>query len=320
MSGVLQARRRRHAAAVVVLAVLMTAPAVQGCSPGTPVPAPQGPGNSAAPEPASTAPAPRGPLTAGLNQFRDNYGTQIIEIQLSNTLSEPVTVLGAELSSTLFPAGAAWHAGPEGTEVPPGQTKSLPARLPGPSCTGPVRDAGARTVPAEATVSVRQGSTTSTVHLAAADPFGVLARNHEELCLARDAGNVAAFGLAPELEVAADARTAVVRLTVTPNEAGTGPIRELTIERIDGTTLLAALPDSPWPAGVTVAAGTGPAEFHLRIRPARCDPHAVAEDKVGTLLPLVVTVGGREGILKVAAGPALKGRIHDFVTAACGAH
>ncbi|WP_258073952.1 hypothetical protein [Arthrobacter sp. Y81] len=302
MNGVLQARRRRHAAAAVVLAVLMAAPAMQGCSPGTPVP------------------APRGPLAAGLNQFRDNYGTQIIEIQLSNTSSVRVTVLAADVSSTLFPAGAAWQAGPEGTEVPPGQTKSLPARLPAPSCQSPAEDAGARTVPAEATVSVRQGSKTSTVQMVAADPFGVLARNYEELCLARDAGSVAVFRLAPDLEVAADARTAVVRLTVTPNEAGTGTIRELTIERIDGTTLLAAPPDSPWPSGVRVAAGTGPAEFRLRVRPARCDPHAVAEDKVGTLLPLLVNVGGREGTLKVAAGPALKGQIHDFVTAACGAH
>jgi hypothetical protein len=156
--------------------------------------------------------------------------------------------------------------------------------------------------------------------MAAADPFGVLARNYAELCLARDAGRVAMFSLAQDLEVAADARTAVVRLTVTPNKAGTGTIRELTIERIDGTTLLAAPPDSPWPSGVTVAAGTGPAEFRLRVRPARCDPHAVAEDKVGTLLPLLVNVSGREGTLKVAAGPALKGQIHDFVTAACGAH
>ncbi|MFD8237495.1 hypothetical protein ACFV20_37220, partial [Streptomyces sp. NPDC059696] len=55
----------------------------------------------------------------------------------------------------------------------------------------------------------------------------------------------------------------------------------------------------------------------LRIRPARCDPHAVAEDKVGTLLPLKVTVGKRNGLLKVAAPTELKGRIYDFVTAAC---
>jgi hypothetical protein len=44
----------------------------------------------------------------------------------------------------------------------------------------------------------------------------------------------------------------------------------------------------------------------------------VAEDKVGTLIPLRVSVAGREGVLKVPAGQQLRGRIYDFVTSACG--
>ncbi len=59
-------------------------------------------------------------------------------------------------------------------------------------------------------------------------------------------------------------------------------------------------------------------EVRLGIRPARCDPHAVAEDKVGTLIPLRVTVAGRDGVLKVGAGAQLRGRIYDFITSACG--
>jgi hypothetical protein len=55
----------------------------------------------------------------------------------------------------------------------------------------------------------------------------------------------------------------------------------------------------------------------LRVRPARCDPHAVAEDKVGTLLPLTVAVGSREGVLKVAADGQLRAQLYDFVTQAC---
>jgi hypothetical protein len=44
----------------------------------------------------------------------------------------------------------------------------------------------------------------------------------------------------------------------------------------------------------------------------------VAEDKVGTLLPLQVHVAGREGVLKIDSGNKLRGRIYDFVTTACG--
>jgi hypothetical protein len=158
----------------------------------------------------------------------------------------------------------------------------------------------------------------------AADPFGVLTRNNSEMCLAREASAVAAIALAPDLEVAADGRTAVVRLLLQPRTvSGTGDAAgagagELVIDRVEETTLLAEAGQAPWPRSVTVRAGGAPTEVRLGIRPSRCDPHAVAEDKVGTLLPLRVRVAGREGILKIDAGGQLRGRIYDFVTKACG--
>jgi hypothetical protein len=161
--------------------------------------------------------------------------------------------------------------------------------------------------------------TTPEETVAAADPFGVLTRNNAELCLARAADAVAGFRLDPGLEVSADGRSAVVRLIIAPRDAA--PAAEaaaLTIVRIEGTTLLAEDPAAPWPRAVPVLAGGDVREIRLGIRPARCDPHAVAEDKVGTLLPLRVTVAGRDGVLKVDAGPLLRGRIYDFVTGACG--
>jgi hypothetical protein len=316
MSRVLLAPRRRTAAAAVVLAVLLAASAMQGCTPA--------PGQQPGSPSGTSAASARSPLTAELNQFRDNYGKQIIEIQLSNITSATVTVLGVELASPMFRQGSVWQAAAGGTDIPPGQTKSLPAQLQDPSCQDPAEeptdDPAAAGAPAEVRVSVRQSSATIDERLPASDPFGVLARNYAEMCLTQDAARVAVIGLAPDLEVAADARTAVVRLTVTPRETGAGTPGRLTIERIEGTTLLAEPPESPWPHGVMVVAGGAAAEYRLRIRPARCDAHAVAEDKVGTLLPLLVNIGGREGTLKVAAGAGLKGQIYDFVTAACGAH
>ena len=155
----------------------------------------------------------------------------------------------------------------------------------------------------------------------AADPFGVLARNNSEMCLAREASAVAAIVLAPDLEVAPDGRTAVVRLLIQPHAAtgaGAAGAGELVIDRVEETTLLAEAPQTPWPHALALRAGGPPAEVRLGIRPARCDPHAVAEDKVGTLLPLQVRVAGREGVLKIDAGSRLRGRIYDFVTKACG--
>ena len=323
---------RRHRTLWQVAAAVSVLGAAAACSDGTG-------GGTARTDPAPTAPAAAaaatatGPVTAEISQFRDNYSKQVIEIQLTNTTGGALTVLGAEMSSPLFAGPIAWPAEAGGIELPPGQSKSLPAPLPAPDCTAP---AAASPAPADATgipaapaqVFLRLSAPAGTVPAppsptavpsetvtAAADPFGVLARNNAEQCLRKEAAAVAAIRLDPDLKVSPDGRTAVVRLLVTPTGAGTG---ELVVERIDETTLLAQAPAAPWPRMLTVQAGGQPSGLPLGIRPARCDPHAVAEDKVGTLLPLRVRVAGREGVLKIDAGDKLRARIYDFVTTACG--
>lgn len=69
----------------------------------------------------------------------------------------------------------------------------------------------------------------------------------------------------------------------------------LIIRSVDGTPLLAEVPGDPWPRNITVKPGDGSAQWPLRIRPARCDPRAIAEDKVGTLLPPHIVVGPLDG-------------------------
>ncbi|KRE78809.1 hypothetical protein ASG71_11520 [Arthrobacter sp. Soil763] len=253
-------------------------------------------------------------MSASISQFRDNYGKQVVEIQLTNTGSAAITAVAATLHSPLFPAGARW-ASPAGTELPPGQVKSLSVRLPAAHC----RPAPSGKAAGTATVVVRltsaDGSPEASVRAAAEDPFGVLVRNHDELCLARAAAEVAAFRLGPGLERSPDGRTAVLRLVITPARSGSGSF--LVLNGVGGTTLLAEDPALPWPGPVRIVAGGPERVLRLGIRPARCDPHAVAEDKVGTLLPLTISAGGRDGVLKVAAGAALRGQIYDFVTSAC---
>jgi hypothetical protein len=337
MDGLPATRRRRILLRVAAAAAVL---GVASCSTGTV-------GGSGGPASSETAPAnpnatsvPAGPVTAEISQFRDNYSKQIIEIQLTNTTGAALTVLGAALTSPLFAAPITWPARPGGIDLPPGQTKSLPAPLPAPECGSPsLAPSGQGTASGadagNAFVSLRlavpQGASQQgtappqTVATApAADPFGVLARNNSEMCLAREASAVATIALAPELEVAADGRTAVVRLLIQPRPAsgagagGGAGAGELVIDRVEETTLLAEAPQAPWPRSVTVRAGGTPAEVRLGIRPSRCDPHAVAEDKVGTLLPVRVRVAGREGVVKIDAGSQLRGRIYDFVTKACG--
>ena len=273
-------------------------------------------GGGGGPGPAPQAETRAFPVTADINQQRDDYSKRIVSIQLTNTSDAVLTVLEARLGSAQFAGRISWQAPPGGIQLPPGQTKSLPAPLPAPVC------AAAGPADAAPTVTLKMAPATGSgpeETINAADPFGVLARNNAELCLAQAAASIAEIRLDPGLEVSADGRTAVVRLLITPRAAGpAGEAASLTIVRVEGTTLLAEDPAVPWPGGVAVRAGGDVREVRLGIRPARCDPHAVAEDKVGTLLPLRVTAAGRDGLLKVDAGPLLRGRIYDFATAACG--
>ena len=262
-----------------------------------------------------------GPLTAEISQFRDNYSRQIIEIQLTNTTAEPITVLAAGVRSQLFASAIGWSAADAGTELPPGQTKSLSARLPAAACPGHAAEQDLAADPPAAAVEVllapAAGVPGRTVTTGAADPFGVLPRNNGEMCVAQAAAEVAGFRFGPELELSPDARSAVLRLVITPRHDAR-PAGALTINSVGGTTLLAEDGRVPWPVGLRIDA-SGPArEVRLGVRPARCDPHAVAEDKVGTLIPVRITVAGRDGVLKVGAGAQLRGRIYEFITSACG--
>ena len=264
--------------------------------------------------PASAQPMP---VTVEVNQSRDQYGKQAIQLLLTNVSGRPLNVAAARLGSPLFQGDILWEPAGGSLELPPDQPKSLPVRLPSPVCRN---QSAAQQPVARIKYSEPGNAGLQEVAPAAADPFGVLERNNTELCLAADAAAVADIVVDRRLEVALDERTAVVRLVITPKktgEAGDAERTPMTIESIDGTTLIAEAADRPWPRDVRIMQGAGRSELSLRIRPARCDPHAIAEDKVGTLLPLHVSVGGRQGLLKIAAGAALRARIYDFVTAAC---
>ncbi|MET3950208.1 hypothetical protein [Arthrobacter sp. UYEF36] len=302
-------RAARLAAAVAALALTASCSA---WAPGTPAPTP------------STAP-PAAPVTAVINQLRDNYSQQIIAVQLTNTTDSPVTVLGAVVVTPLFSGTIEWQPAPGGIELPPGQTKILPARLHAPEC-------GVRAAPPDAGAAVElllagdsdaaPLTTLPATTVPATDPYGVLDRNNTEMCLVQSAAAVAGIRLEPDLEVSADARSAVLTLAITPRSApggaNPGSTGSLTINRIDGTTLVQEDAGAPWPRSVSVQAGGASQRFRLGIRPARCDPHAIADDKLGTLLPLRVTAGGRDGVLKIDAGAQLRGRIYGFITTACG--
>lgn len=257
---------------------------------------------------------PDAAITVAVNQSRTNYGTLAIDLLVTNNGPAPKTVTSVILDSGLYAGPVVWTSDGGGTVLPPGQPKSLVTELPEPECGNAESGSPAPDLVARLQLNGSEQVQEATV----SDAFGVLERNRAEHCLGLAVQEIAAVELLPGLQLE-DPQVATLRLAITPRprqpEAAGGP--GLTIERILETTLLAGAGPAPWPEGMHIRTGDEQQIFLLPVRPARCDPHAVAEDKVGTLLPLEVSVNGQSGTIKVAAGAELKGAIHDFVGAAC---
>jgi hypothetical protein len=150
--------------------------------------------------------------------------------------------------------------------------------------------------------------------VAADDPHGVLARIHADGCFAARVASDASLSLDDALAPGPEPGVAIltVRAGAPP---GPPPAASPILTSVSGTTLLDEDHGQPWPRGVVLSPGT---EVRLAVRPARCDPHAVAEDKVGTVLPLTLAASGQTGVVKLAAPPGLRAAIYAFVAAACG--
>ena len=264
---------------------------------------------SPAQAPAPTGTGPAAALAAAVDQFRDQYAGGGIVFQLTAAAGTDPTVTRVELIDPRFGPGTVWAGN---TVLPGGQTKSLPATL-GPALCGAEGDGS----PA-LRVSLADGATAL---LSAQDQHGVLARVHGERCFADRAGAVVTLGLEDALAPGPFPDTVALRLVVGPPAVGGGAaaaspdaLRPAVLRSVGSTTLLAEDSRAPWPRDVALVPGSGVA---IVVRPARCDPHAVAEDKVGTLIPLALEVAGQEGVVKAAASPALRGKLYDTVIRIC---
>ena len=153
--------------------------------------------------------------------------------------------------------------------------------------------------------------------LVAADPFDTVARVNGADCLSESVAEVAAIVMPEHLRstgAGAD-RRAFIDVRIEPAE-GDASMR---IARVYGTTLLNAEDGIDWTLGTDVAAGDPAFTISLPVRPARCDAHAIADDKRGTILPFEIeTSDGRAGRLDVPSEDVLKSELYAYYGERCG--
>ena len=192
--------------------------------------------------------------------------------------------------------------------IPAGRTVDLRFGLPESACEDEP-DAASRT--SRVTLAL-EGGGAATVDVA--DPLGFTTLIHEKECLRHDLARVAGLEWAAFTPSAAPL-PAELQLAITP----AGGAESAVLVEVQTTNLL-QFGDQPTPFALatTVTAADPASQVSVPIVPLRCDPHAVMEDKRGTVFNVRVAVDGAEGVVEVAAPEAMRGEILRWVSDWCG--
>lgn len=253
------------------------------------------------------APAPAAPegLSVLVYQPRPDVAAGRFALQVVNDGAETVAVTGARLASPDFEADVAWAGG--GSSVLAGRKLDLRVDVPDVLCDAETD--------ATAFLAVDGGEE---VEVPVSDPYDFLARLHAEQCVGQAIADVVAV-TPREILLPAGRGPAILVLDLVP----TGAAGEVHVVGVRGTTLLEPAGDDgvatpELPLDIDLSA-TGPSELRVAFLPNRCDSHALAEDKVGTIIPFLVDRGSDEPVRWMLVLPDdLKGAFHDYYAAFCG--
>jgi len=308
---------RSRARAAVAVAVFVATGALAACDAPGPdaratLPAATLP---AATTPAATLPAAALPAAVTFDvevaQSRTDRVARVVTLEVRNTGAAGVTVDEARLT-TPFVEGTSER----GREIGADRMRRLLVPLGPTVCAREVGDDPQAVVELDVTdVDGRTG----TVVVTPTDETDDLLRIRGEDCAAAAVAAGLRLDVADDLAVRVVDGVPVADVTLLVAPVPGGP--HVRVVAVRATTLLRPLgaATGQWDVDVDSAAPPPDGRLVLPTVPARCDLHAISEDKRGTVLGVRAVVDGVEQpVFYVAASDALRGALHDFVLEACG--
>jgi len=258
-------------------------------------------------EPAATLPAGVG---VELAQLRADVASRQAQVQVTNGSEAPIEIGEVRVEDPRFDGPAVRVMEGRVSTVPAGGSVDIRVQLAPVDCTAP-DDGDARVV-----LELGGDSASAEVAASAPDPLGFLAELHARECLLErvtDAAALAFTGFAPS----APGAPASLELTVTPT--GDGAVTVVGVARTNLIDFAGTPAEEVYPLGIEVAPGdAAPTVVELPIVPFRCDPHAVQEDKRGTIFDVPVELSGEAGEVELFVGEELRGQILTWVGSWCG--
>jgi hypothetical protein len=270
-------------------------------------------GCAAAPAATDTASTPALPagVTVELVQLRADVAPRQAQVRVINDSDEAITIGEIRVEDPRFDGAATRVVGGRTSTVPAGRSVDVRVQLPQVDCAAP---ADARS---EVVLELLSDAGAADVAASAGDPLGFVAPLHARECrLARlaDAASVDFTAFRPS----APGAPATLELTITPS--GEGAASLVGVQRTNLIDFAAPTVDGAYPLDLAIAPGdTQPIVVAIPIVPVRCDPHAVQEDKRGTIFDVRVEVDGQPGEIELFVGEEMRGAILSWVPVWCGA-
>lgn len=253
--------------------------------------------------------APPSALPAGIEvelfQLRSDVAERGAQVRVINDSDTDLVITSLTFADDWFSGEAVRD---RTSTIPAGRTVDLRFGLPESACED---EPGAASRTSRVILEF-EGGGGATVEVA--DPLGFTTQIHEKECLRHDLARVATLEWTAFTPSAAPL-PARLDLAVTP--AGGTDTAEL-VEVQTANLLQFADQPTPFPLALTVAGTDAVTSVPVPIVPLRCDPHAVMEDKRGTVFNVQVAVDGAEGAVEVAAPEAMRGEILRWVADWCG--
>lgn len=249
-------------------------------------------------------------VTVSLVQLRSDVAARTAQVRVRNDSTAELVVGAVSVRDGRLTDAAARPAAHE-TRIAAGRTVDLRIQLPTVACPG---------ASGGATLDIDLDARTVSTPIEEAIPF--LDDLHERECRAQQVERAASITLS-EFTPAPAGQAAELVLEVRPTGTDGAVIRGI---RSTNLLTFAGAEGQDLPLDVVVAPGdTAPIRVVLPLVPARCDPHAVLEDKRGTVFTLDVEVHGESagnesgapGEVLLAAPDELRGRILSWVAQWC---
>ena len=254
-------------------------------------------------------------VTAEFQQGRSDVAARQAQVVVHNGGDEILVIREVEVDDVRFD-GPATRVEDRDSTIAPGRTVGIRVQLPDVACDHEI--AAGATVKPKVIFDYSLGDASGLAVAGIDDPLDFVGPLHERDCRAQAVEDAAHVSFT-DFDPSPPGEPATLVLGVAPTGRG-----EALLSGIQTTNLITfgdagGATIETYPIGMEVLEDSaGMTEVHLPIVPLRCDPHAVQEDKRGTIFDVEVEVDGVPGEIELAASEDLRGEILTWVADWCG--